>query len=183
MSIRIPLLIIVVLSFCASAIAEDEAALDLLQGYEWQLSEVRLLELGPDAYRDFLTIARDETQLNFIRARAVTALTRFPNDEVWVFFESGIVDNHGLVAEQGVVKRRQLVEGLCSSFLASRPEAVGEILSPLLKESDVHVRAKSAKCLQQVDSAEAQNALAEYRSSISKSWELKAAGFSSEIEQ
>jgi hypothetical protein len=180
MSVKIPLLIVVFMIFSATALAENEAALDLLQGYEWQLSEARLSELGADTYRDFLDIARDETQPNFIRARAVTVLTWFPNDEVWSYFQSGLVDHHGLVDDQRVVNRRQLVEGLCSSFLASRPEEVGDILLPMLNEKDVHLRTKAAKCLQQVNMPRTLNALTAYRRSISEPWELNAAGFSSE---
>jgi len=162
--------------------ADDGAALDLLQGYEWQLAEDRLADLGPDAYRSFLRIAEDNTQVNFIRARAVTTLTRFPNEEVWAYFESSIRGEQEFGSQQKV-QRRQIVQGICSSFLASRPEQVGEVLVPLLEVNDVHLRTRSARCLQSVSGVRVESALTDYRSKISESWELKAAGFSKEVLQ
>ena len=182
MTLLIRLLLVSFTLFSSSAGADYDAALNLLQGYEWQLPEDKLDELGPDIYESFLRIARDENQLNFIRARAVTTLGQFQNDEVWSFFKSGLVADGGLVRQQSNVQRRQLVEGICSSFVASKTDEVREILIPLLSESDAHVRTKSANCLQRIDSPEVENALTKYRSTILEPWEMRAAGFSMEIQ-
>jgi len=172
--------------FGTTARAENDAALDLLQGYEWKLSEYELSRLGPEAYKAFLNIAQDETQVNFIRARAITTLTQFPNEEVWAYFAVELEAEQG-DGNQAKIQRRRLVEGMCDSFLASRSVQVGEVLAPLLdanglEVNDVHLKTKIAKCLQSVNSVQAGHALAEYRGQISEPWELKAAGFEKELE-
>ena len=186
MTFRTLLLHLLLIQISVMVHADNDAALDMLQGYEWQLSEKRLSELGPDAYRSFLSIARDKTQANFIRARAMTTLTHFPNEEVWNYFESGLTSEQGLSnREKGGAEKvysRQLVEGLCASFLESRPEQVSEILMPLLEANDAQLRIRTANCLQSVDGKKAERALSDYQSKISEPWELKAAGFQMEIE-
>jgi hypothetical protein len=181
MILIVRVLILVLLVFSATAGAEDDAALDLLQGYEWQLSENKLSRLGPDAYHAFLDIAQDETQVNFIRARAVTVLTNFSNEEVWEYF-SAELKSDPRSASKAKTQRRQLVEGLCDSFLESRPIRVGDVLIPLLETNDVHLKTKIANCLQSVNSVQAGHALAKYHSKISAPWELEAAGFKTELE-
>ena len=155
-------------------VADDEAVLDLLQGYEWRLQEDRFRAMGPDAYKSLLNIADDADRVNFIRARAARALTLYPNDVVWEFFEREITIG------QDRIRRRQLVQNFCASFLRTRPDEVGLALMPLLKESDAHLRSSSARCLQKHDSELSRDALASYRRMISDPWELRAAGFSQE---
>jgi len=152
-------------------LASDDAVLDLLQGYEWHLQEDRLQSIGPDAYKSLLNIADDAEQVNFIRARAALALTMFPNDEVWDFYEREITTG------QNRIRRRQLVQNFCTSFLQTRPDKVESALMPLLKASDAHLRSNTARCLQKLDSEQVRKALASYRSTITEAWELRAAGF------
>ena len=158
-------------------LASDDAVLDLLKGYEWRLQEDKLQGIGPDAYKSLLNIADDADQLNFIRARAALALTMFPNDEVWDFYEREIT------LGQNRIRRRQLVQNFCTSFLQLRPYKVELALMPLLKESDARLRSNSARCLQKLDSEQVRNALASYRRTISESWELRAAGFNMKHEK
>jgi len=151
--------------------ASDDAVLDLLQGYEWRLQEDKLQSIGPDAYKSLLNIADDAGQVNFIRARAALALTMFPNDEVWDFYEREITMG------QNRIRRRQLVQNFCTSFLQTRPDRVESALMPLLRASDAHLRSNTARCLQKIDSEQARAALESYRRTISEAWELRAAGF------
>lgn len=161
------------LTFLSHAVgADDEAVLDLLQGYEWRLQQDKLQDLGPEAYKSLLNVAQDTNQVNFIRARAAFALTIFPNDEVWDFFE------HEITQGQNRIRRSQLVQNFCTSFLQTRPDKIALTLLPLLKESDAHLRSHSASCLQNLDGEQVRDALASYRRTISEPWELRAAGFS-----
>jgi hypothetical protein len=168
--IKIMLLSIWVFSGLAAG-ASDDAVLDLLQGYEWTLPDDRLRGMGPDVYKSLLAIADDVNQVHFIRARAALALTRFPVDEVWDFYE------HEITTGQDAIRRRQSVQNICRSFLHRHPMKLESTLMPLLLESDAYLRSNSARCLQKFDTDRSRAALSSYRKTISESWELRAAGF------
>ena len=164
-------------ALCPETKASDEAVLSLLQGYEWKLQEHAFHQLGEAAVSSLIEIAEDKNQVNFIRARAATALTLFPGDEAWDYYESEItvgIDR---------VRRRQLVQNFCTSFALTRPQQVEAMVVPLLKEPDAHLRAKSARCLSKINSAQSREALATYRESIEEPWEARAAGFNMEIKR
>ena len=114
--------------------------------------------------------------MNFIRARAATALTLFPGDEAWDYYESEIT----VGADR--VRRRQLVQNFCTAFALIRPQQVEAMVVPLLKEPDARLRAKSARCLSKINGVQSREALAIYRESIEDPWEVRAAGFDMEIE-
>ncbi|HAK50684.1 MAG TPA: hypothetical protein DCM54_02100 [Gammaproteobacteria bacterium] len=157
------------LLFMPPLIASD--ILDRLQGYEWKLPAEPLREEGAQA--ELIRIASDRTQPNFIRARAVAALTVYPSDEVWTFYSARITaasENN----PANKVSRRRTVDALCSTFLPDRAEAIQVLLTPLLNEDDAHLRVRVAQCLENIDSHGAKSALGSYRSGIGESWELKA---------
>jgi HEAT repeat protein len=164
-------------ALCLETQASDEAVLSLLQGYEWKLQEQAFYQLGEAAVSSLIEIAEDENQVNFIRARAATALTLFPGDEAWDYYESEIT----LGVDQ--VRRRQLVQNLCTAFASTRPQQVEAMVMPLLKEPDARLRAKSARCLSKINGVQSREALATYRESIIEPWEARAAGFNMEIER
>jgi HEAT repeat protein len=164
-------------ALCLETQASDEAVLSLLQGYEWKLQEQAFYQLGEAAVSSLIEIAEDENQVNFIRARAATALTLFPGDEAWDYYESEIT----LGADQ--VRRRQLVQNFCTAFTPTRPQQVEAMVVPLLKEPDARLRAKSARCLSKINGVQSREALATYRESIIEPWEARAAGFNMEIER
>ena len=145
--------------------------LDRLQGYEWQLPTEPLPVAGAEA--ELIRIASDKTQPNFIRGRAVAALTVYPSDEVWTFYSARITaasENN----PASTVSRRRTVDALCSTFLPDRAEAIQALLTPLLNEADAHLRVRVAQCLENIESEGARSALGVYRSGIGESWELKA---------
>jgi HEAT repeat protein len=170
-------------ALCLETQASDEAVLSLLQGYEWKLQEQAFYQLGEAAVSSLIEIAEDENQVNFIRARAATALTLFPGDEAWEYYESEInrVANDRVANDR--VRRRQLVQNFCTSFALSRPQQVEAIVMPLLKESDAHLRVKSARCLSKINGVQSREALAAYRELITEPWEARAAGFNMEIKR
>lgn len=164
-------------ALCPETQASDEGVLNLLQGYEWKLQEQAFHQLGEAAVGSLIEIAEDENQVNFIRARAAAALTLFPGDAAWDYYESEItvgIDR---------VRRRQLLQNFCTSFALTRPQQVEAMVMPLLREPDAHLRAKSARCLSKIDGAQSREALATYRASITEPWEARAAGFNMEIKR
>jgi len=160
---------------CPETQASDEGVLNLLQGYEWKLPEQAFHQLGEAAVSSLIEIAEDENQVNFIRARAAAALTLFPGDAAWDYYESEITVGINRV------RRRQLVQNFCTSFALTRPQQVEAMVMPLLREPDAHLRVKSARCLSKIDGDQSREALATYRASITEPWEARAAGFNMEI--
>ncbi len=160
---------------CPETQASDEGVLNLLQGYEWKLPEQAFHQLGEAAVSSLIEIAEDENQVNFIRARAAAALTLFPSDAAWDYYESEITVGINRV------RRRQLVQNFCTSFALTRPQQVEAMVMPLLREPDAHLRVKSARCLSKIDGDQSREALATYRASITEPWEARAAGFNMEI--
>jgi len=167
---------------CPETHASDEEVLNLLQGYEWKLQEQAFHQLGEAAASSLIEIAEDDNQVNFIRARAAAALTLFPGDAAWDYYESEITVGINRVAIDRV-RRRQLVQNFCTSFALTRPQQVEAMVMPLLREPDAHLRAKSARCLSKINGAQSREALATYRASITEPWEARAAGFNMEIKR
>lgn len=165
---------------CPETQASDEGVLNLLQGYEWTLQEQAFHQIGEAAVSSLIEIAEDENQVNFIRARAAAALTLFPGDKAWEYYESEITVGTDRVAMDRV-RRRQLVQNFCTSFALTRPQQVEAMVMPLLREPDAHLRVKSARCLSKINGAQSREALATYRASITEPWEARAAGFNMEI--
>lgn len=164
---------------------DQDVVLRLLKGYEWTLRESEFLELGPEVSDRLLEIAQDTDQPNFIHARAASALTLFPTQDVATYYvrELGAIVKNDYRANTGVrspgevVRRRQIVQNYCHTFAESEPQRVESVVLPLLEEPDAHLRAQSARCLATIDSDNSRKALARYRESIEETWERNAAGF------
>lgn len=169
----LPLTLMAALMFVAGpSIAEDageDKVLGRLQGYEWQIPSSPLPVR--DADRILISVADDENQPNFIRARAAAALTLYPTDPVFAFFENQ------LRSAASAVRRRRSVDAMCVTFLPDRSARVESLVSPLLASSDPHLRARSAHCLRNIGSDSALEALSAYRNSVALDWEASAAGF------
>ena len=174
-------LLMISVQLCGAPLfAEDTErgdVLDLLQGYEWQLEPARFASLPADVHLTVLSIIEDESVPRFVRGRAMVALTLYPNADVWDFYRSKIQDS------DNVVFRRRFVQGSCESFITSNPQALAELLVPLLESSDPHLRAHSANCLGRInDDHKELNLsvpLANYGSAIVEDWERRIAGLDS----
>lgn len=148
--------------------AQQAQVLASLQGYEWQVDRERLADLPEGSWILMRDLAEDETQPDYVRARAAASLTAFPNDEVWQFFLARTQ------AADSVVARRRSVDGLCATFETSRQGALTEALVPMLQDPDTHLRIQAATCLQLLDNDTGRAALSRYREGITQAWEARA---------
>ncbi len=163
----------------------QQVVLRLLKGYEWKLNEREFLKTGSGVSARLLEIAQDPNQPNFIQARAAAALTLFPTPEVASYYVAELdgKKDRGARADASArspaerVRRSQIAQNYCSTFVASEPQRVESTLLPLLVESNAHLRVQSARCLAQIDSDDSRKALVRYRDSIDDLWERQAAGF------
>ncbi len=145
---RSALVLVLMLGAAASLNAEqDKDVLAMLQGYEWEIPRGALAARQNLNHlrASLLDIARDEAQVNFIRARAATMLSEIPNDEVFAFFRQEIS------AGSDPIRRRQQVDNLCRAFAHSEAAAIEELLIPLLDGGDTHLSGRAARCLNQQD--------------------------------
>tara|TARA_B110000196_G_scaffold92209_1_gene79839 strand:+ start:962 stop:1459 length:498 start_codon:yes stop_codon:yes gene_type:complete len=157
-------LVALLLVFSTQAVASD--VMGLMQGYEWEVPSEPLSIAN--AEQALIEISSDPGQPNFIRAPASAALTLYPSVRVWNFFV-------GQVASPSTkVSLRRTVDGPCATFVAIKAADVQKLLMPFLSNEDPHLRVRVAKCLQQIDSEEAQTALSAYRSGIGEGWEFDA---------
>lgn len=161
-----------------AASAQKPDVMRLLQGYEWQLSEVRFNALPQDTYLTLIEIAQDQSTISLIRGRAMAALTLYENDSAWQFFRQ-VMETSAYPTQQ-----RRAVEAICSTFLASKPMQLKQAMMPLLAANDVHLRTRVANCLGEINAAqpdsELEAALFAYRDTIKETWEKRAAGFEPE---
>jgi len=95
-------------------------------------------------------------------------------EPVWSFCRTTLAE------DTGGVRRRRLTDALCRAFSGTRPQAVGEVMVPLLEAGDPHLRARAANCLRQPVMAGFADALQHYRERT-ETWELRAAGFDEEL--
>ena len=143
--------------------------LDYLQGYEWEIPNIALPVVN--AEEELIRIANDQSQPGFIRARATSILTLYPSDRVWNFYISSINN------PTDDIRRRRVVDALCSAFIDDRSGKLLELLAPLLNAEDAHLRVRVARCLRMMDNDTARSALSIYQVRTAHSWELDAAGW------
>ena len=139
--------------------------MSLLKGYEWSMPGERLGALGPDVWRELIDIARDTKVPAFIRARAATSLTLYPNDHVWAFYMAQIDSGAAPTV------RRRMVDDLCAAFSELHPSRVEQVLEPLLAAQDAPLRTRAAACLATIGSDTAMQALERWRETIAEPWE------------
>ncbi|MBV1877915.1 MAG: hypothetical protein KUG79_09765 [Pseudomonadales bacterium] len=129
----------------ASHVARQRV-LELLQGYEWHLSDYQFETMPPNTYEILMDIVADENLLAFVRRRALLALSHYANETVWLFFIQWMAKDDNLI------KPQRVIETMCATFAASKPAQLGQLLLPDLVATDVHYAAAIEKCLQQTNS-------------------------------
>ena len=165
-------LFVLLLLVSAPAFGADPAAVArLLGGYEWHPDKAAFEQLGAGTDTLLMQIAGDDSRTRLMRQRAMAALSLYPNDKVFHWFETLVSDG------QDAIMRRRAVDVMCSTFRASRGDAVVSAVTPLLGADDAYLRVRAAVCLREIGGATATDALANYRRGIKAAWEAKAAGF------
>jgi hypothetical protein len=153
-----------------ATVARESEVLILLRGYEWQLDIGALKALPADTDEILLGIARGDAHPSYIKSRALEALAHFPNDNVWAFLESELA-----VAEP--IERRRIVDTICQTFSADRPDQVEDVIGEYLNQTDAHLRVVVARCLQDIGSASAMEKIQGYQKATVKTaerWERDA---------
>lgn len=150
-------------AFALAGPSRDEV-MALLRGYEWDISADRFAALDGEPWSLLMEIARDDALPDYIRGRARAALTLYPNQQVWQFYRQQLGTETG-------GGRRRVVDAICEAFVEVRGAGVENVMKPLLRADDAHLRSRAAICLERIDSETAQRAVQQYRQGIAEPWE------------
>jgi HEAT repeat protein len=118
---------------CAPSEAEltpREHLRGLISGYEQGPKRASLDAAPGDVVGGLLALAEDPSEKRFYRARALTALGLYPEDErayQLLFFVVQEVDT-------GLLERSSAIRSLSQGFDATHPDEVARLLSPLLQD-------------------------------------------------
>ena len=101
----------------AIAAPEKSEVMKLLEGRHWKLETVAFQSLGDDTDSVLIKIAGDTATINYLRFRALEALSLFPSQKTAVFLEQTAGKSFAALARRGF-------EALKNGFSKTEPERV-----------------------------------------------------------
>ena len=128
----------------AVATPEKSEVMELLEGRHWKLDAEALQSLGDDTDSVLIEIAEDTAYINYLRFRALEALSLFPSEKTAVFLEQIAEKSSPSLARRGF-------EALKNGFSKTEPERVKKLAERLLHHRNVQVRISAARALRSLD--------------------------------
>ena len=146
---------------CAStehaALPPREHLRGLIAGYEQGPERSRLDAAPGDVVGGLLALATDTSEKRFYRARALTALGLYPEEERAYQLLSQVVQQ----AEAGLLERAAAVRSLSRGFGQARSDEVARLLSPLLQSDSLLLQRAAEESLRLNPSPLASEALSQ----------------------
>jgi len=118
--------------------------LELLEGRHWKLDKEALQSLGGDTNSILIEIAGDTALINYLRFRALEALSLFPSEITAVFLEQTADKSFASLARRGF-------EALNNGFSKTEPERVKKMAKRLLQHRNAQVRISAARAVRILD--------------------------------
>ena len=128
----------------AVAAPEKSVVLELLEGRHWKLDAEAFQLLGDDTDNVLIEIAGDTASINYLRFRALEALSLFPSENTAVFLEQTADKSFAALARRGF-------ETLKNSFSKTEPERVKKLAKRLLQHRNAQVRISAARAVRRLD--------------------------------
>jgi hypothetical protein len=128
----------------ADASPEISEVMKLLEGRHWKLKAKSFKSLGDDTDRLLIKIAGDTAMINYIRFRALEALSLFPSEKTAVFLEHTADKSFAALARRGF-------EALKIGFRKTEPERVKKLAERLLQHRNPQVRISAARAVRSLD--------------------------------
>ena len=120
------------------AAPEKSQVMALLEGRHWKLDVESFQLLGDDTDKVLIEIGGDSSVINYLRFRAIDALSLFPTENTASFLE--------LYAEKSFAPlARRAFEALKNGFYKTQPQRVKRLAARLLKHPNAHVRISAAR--------------------------------------
>ena len=146
------------------AAPEKAQVMELLEGRHWSLDAEEFHSLGEGTDRLLIEISADKSLINYLRFRALEALSLFPSENAAVFLESTADNSFAPLARRGF-------EALRRGFFKTQPKRVKNAAARLLKHRNAQVRISAARFMRSVDAPRFEHFL----KSEKNSWVRKAA--------
>jgi hypothetical protein len=116
----------------------------LLEGRHWKMDAEAFKSLGDDTNSLLIEIAADRASINYLRFRALEALSLFPSEITAVFLEQTADKSFAALARRGF-------ETLKNSFSKTEPERVKKLAKRLLQHPNAQVRISAARAVRSLD--------------------------------
>ena len=128
----------------AVAAPEISEVIELLEGRHWKLDTVAFQSLGDDTDSVLIEIAGDTASINYLRFRALEALSLFPSEYTAVFLEQTADKSFAALARRGF-------EALNNGFSKTEPDRVKKLAERLLQHRNAQVRISAARAVRSLD--------------------------------
>jgi len=138
--------------------------MELLEGRHWTLDAGKFQRLGEGTDKILIEISADKSLINYLRFRALEALSLFPSENAAIFLESTADNSFAPLARRGF-------EALRRGFFKTQPKRVKNAAARLLKHRNAQVRISAARFIRSVDAPRFKHFL----KSEKNSWVRKAA--------
>ena len=123
---------------------DKSQVMELLEGRHWKLDAEAFKSLGDDTNSLLIEIAGDTASINYLRFRALEALSLFPSENTAVFLEQTADKSFASLARRGF-------EALNNGFNKTEPERVKKLAERLLQHRNDQVRISAARAVRSLD--------------------------------
>ena len=126
------------------AAPEKTQVMELLDGRHWKLDVESFQLLGDDTEKVLIEIGGDTSLINYLRFRALHALSLFPTEKTASFLELYAEKPFAPLARRGF-------EALKNGFYKTQPQRVKRLAARLLKHPNAQVRILVARFMRSAD--------------------------------
>ena len=118
--------------------------MELLEGRHWKLDVEAFQLLGDDTDKVLIEIGGDTSLINYLRFRALHALSLFPTENTASFLELYAEKSFAPLARRGF-------EALKNGFYKTQPHRIKRLADRLLKHPNALIRISAARFIRSVD--------------------------------
>ena len=138
------LVLIFVNTSLVMAVPETNKVIRLLEGRHWELREGPFKRLGEGADQRLREIADNTSLTNYLRFRALIALSLYDNEETGVHLERHARSGDSSFARRGF-------SSLTRAFSRSQPDRVRKVAEHLMESPEAQLRIAAAREMRKID--------------------------------